>query len=209
MVFIDEIHVQTNPELVSVLEYGTLSRKQPLLVIMTTVSNHEDSLVWEYYEKSKAIEEGTITDPGYAYALYEAPEGDWKDPEVWKLANPSLGTRILEEHKLAGIVQKAVDQPIRQAKFEWQGLNRRIGSTHSWIHPDKWKALESDWMPPDGTTCWAGLDLSSKSDLTALGLIFKKPDDVGGGYHLVTRIWAPGREFERRHSNYDLSLIHI
>ena len=90
VVFIDEIHVQTDPELVSVLEYGTLSRKQPLLVIMTTVSNHEDSLVWEYYEKSKAMEEGTITDPGYAYALYEAPEGDWKDPEVWKLDGKSF-----------------------------------------------------------------------------------------------------------------------
>jgi phage terminase large subunit-like protein len=46
----------------------------------------------------------------------------------------------------------------------------------------------------EGRPCWAGLDLGSTRDLTALVLVFRADD---GSYDVVPFCWVPGNPYER------------
>jgi phage terminase large subunit-like protein len=65
---------------------------------------------------------------------------------------------------------------------------------------DKWDACKGEIRLDDlkGKTCYAGLDLSATTDLTALSLVFPMSD---GNYVTLMRFWIPGdtaAEAERR-----------
>ena len=45
--------------------------------------------------------------------------------------------------------------------------------------------------------CWAGLDLSSKIDITAFVKLFE-PDEAGGRMRIVPRFWMPADTIEER-----------
>jgi phage terminase large subunit-like protein len=57
---------------------------------------------------------------------------------------------------------------------------------------DKWDACGEDFDPEDyrGRDCYAGLDLSSTGDLTALVLVFP-PDDDDDKYTVLPFFWLP------------------
>jgi phage terminase large subunit-like protein len=79
-------------------------------------------------------------------------------------------------------------------------LNRWVQQVKRWLSVERWK--ECDDVPPEaalelkadreaslrGRACNAGLDLSSKLDLTALVLAFLLPD---GYVELICRFWLP------------------
>jgi phage terminase large subunit-like protein len=53
---------------------------------------------------------------------------------------------------------------------------------------DKWNACSDELRPLDGQPSYAGLDLSSTTDLTALSLVFPAED---GSYDVLWRYWIP------------------
>ena len=201
-VFIDEVHTLPGSELTSVLEYGMLSRRQPLMVFMTTVGHDEESYCRQIYDKAKAILDGTVKDETFVAALFEAPDGAWDEPKTWREANPSLGYTITED-ELALKVEKARGSPQKKADFEWQSLNRWVGGAVSFIDLDRWRELEDDWEPPPGAECWCGLDIGRTDDLTALAMMFKRPEDRGGGWHLKLRVWCAEIKVTGGHRHQD------
>ncbi|MDX2863463.1 terminase large subunit domain-containing protein, partial [Streptomyces scabiei] len=90
---IDELHVHKDPEMVEVIETGTGSRRQPLIVIITTADSGKPETI--YNRKRTRIEQlarGVLEDPSVYGVVWAVPKD--ADPFVeatWRAANPGFG----------------------------------------------------------------------------------------------------------------------
>jgi len=103
-VIFDELHVQPNRKLFDTMVTGFGARVQPLLVMITTAGIYDPkSIAWEQHEYADKILRGVFKDPTFLPVIYAADkEDDWKDPKIWKKANPNLGVTITKEYLKIG-----------------------------------------------------------------------------------------------------------
>lgn len=202
LVLIDELHAQPSRDLVDVLQTSMASanRKQPLLMCITTADFDRPSICNEKHDYACKVRDGIIDDPTFLPAVYEAGrEDDWRTPEVWRKANPNLGVSVSEEY-LAREAKKAAENPAYENTFRRLHLNQKTEQATRSIDMVKWDAC-SGVVDPDalaGRECWAGLDLSSTTDITAFVLVFRD----GDGFLVLPRLYAPrGRARERSRSD--------
>jgi phage terminase large subunit-like protein len=124
--------------------------------------------------------------------LYEAEPGDdWQDPATWYKANPALGTfRSLDD--MQALAERAKQSAALENSFRRLYLNQWTQSETAWIPPDRWDACGGP-IDPDklrGRECYAGLDLSSTTDLSALVLVFPGDEDPPN-YTVLPFYWLP------------------
>jgi len=199
-VIYDELHAAPDRELWDVLTTSTGSRRQPLIVVITTAGYDRNSICWELHDYALKVKNGIIEDPTFLPVIYAADEkDDWQDERIWKKANPALksGFRKIEEMRIAAM--KAKEIPAYEMVFRRLYLNQWVNSVERWMPIEKWDACkgEVDLESLKGRPCYAGLDLSSTIDLTALSLVFPKDDT----YDVLMRFWIPGdtaKEAEKR-----------
>jgi phage terminase large subunit-like protein len=193
----DELHAQKSPELWDALRYGGASRRQPLLVAITTAGCDRQSIGWEQHEYAAKVLEGAITDEAFfAFIRAATPEDDWTSPATWRKANPSLGITISEED-FAKDCAEARELARKENPFKRYRLNIWTEQADRWLQMDKWDACagEVDEAQLIGRPCYAGLDLASTTDVAALVLVF--PDE--GGALVMSRFWIPSeRSIERQ-----------
>jgi len=193
---IDELHAQPDRELVDVLMTATGARRQPLIVHITTSDYDRESICNEKYDYGCKVRDGVIDDPAFLPVIYEASrDDDWTSPETWRKANPNLGVSISEEY-LRQECQRAQEIPAYENTFKRLHLNIRTEQAQRWLAIESWDACCEKFLVDEliGEPCWAGLDLSSSQDLTALSLIFKRD----GSYLVLPFFWVPGENARRR-----------
>jgi len=66
-------------------------------------------------------------------------------------------------------------------------LNQRVSTVCPFISPDVWKSCAGAVLPFGDSPVWAGLDLSGRTDLTALVLIAR----IAGVWHVQPHFWTP------------------
>lgn len=202
--------MQKNPDLYNVLTKGSGdARRQPLQFIISTAGDNIHSIGYELFQKAKDILEGRKTDPTIYPVVYAAePEDDWTDPEVWKKANPSLGITF-PESALREACESALQNPTEENVFKQLRLNIWTKQAIRWMPMEKWDLCASpvDAERLRGRPCYAGLDLSSTQDLTALVLVFP-PAGNKERYVILPFCWVPeetiGVRSRKDHVNYDL-----
>jgi phage terminase large subunit-like protein len=198
-VIFDELHVQANRDLWDVLHTGKIKRRQPLTVAITTAGFDRHSICYELRQWAEKVRDGAVEDQEFLPAIYAATaEDDWTSPETWRKANPNLGVSIREED-IAKECAKAREMPGYENTFKRLHLNIWTEQDVRWLSTKKWQLGDAELPPLDGESCWAGLDLSTTTDVTALVLAFPRPK---GGFYLVSRFWVP-RESARRRSHRD------
>lgn len=179
VVIYDELHAAPNRELWDVLSTSQGARAQPLMMAITTAGYDRHSILWELYAHAKKVQEHPKLDPTFLPILFEAPIGaDWTSERVWKASNPALGDfRSLEEMHAA--CQRAKAIPAQENTFRRLYLNQWTEQAERWIDMAAWDAsagvVDEDALR--GRLCYAGLDLSSRTDLTACVLVFPDDDD--------------------------------
>ena len=204
---IDELHAQPNRDLVDVLETSTASRTQPMIVHITTADFNRESICNEklgYAEKVRdnggdPLKEGH--DSSFLPVIYGASiEDDWQSPEVWAKANPNLGVSFQVDY-LERMCKKAIEQPSFENTFKRLHLNIKTEQEVRWLQMERWDLCDApvDKEKLKGRACWAGLDLSSTSDLTSFSLVFRpNEDDDDGIYRVLLWTWVPGDSMEKR-----------
>lgn len=199
-VLFDELHTQTNRMLYDALKTGQGKRYKGtrLFVSITTAGFDRNSICWEVWDFARKVRDGDVKVSSFLPCIYEIEEGDpWDDPETWKRCNPNLGVsnslEFMQEH-----CERAKEIPSYENTFRNLYLNQWTEQEVRWLPMDKWRLGDTPLPRLDGQECWAGLDLSTTTDLTAFVMVFQNDE---GGLHVIPHFWAPrenARKRERR-----------
>lgn len=184
LVLIDEIGQIRGPQsdFVDSLVTSQGAYAEPLLIAISTRASNAADLFEQWIQDAK-----TSGDPKIVSHVYSAPEGcDLMDESAWYAANPALGIfRSLDDLK------EQLTQAARMPSIENSArnllLNQVISTVSPFISPSVWQSCAGAVLPFGDAPVYCGLDLSARTDLTALVLIGK----VAGQWQVVPHFWTP------------------
>ncbi len=187
---IDELHAQKNRELVDVLKTSQGTRRQPLMIYITTADFKRKSICNETYEYACKVRDGIIDNPAFLPVIYEATEDDdWTSEEVWAKANPNLGVSIKLDF-LQAEFQRAIDSPQFENTFKRLYLNMQTETDVKFFDMQRWDACDErvDESMLVGRECFAGFDLAVNTDIAGYALLFSWDDEK---YVILPRFFIP------------------
>lgn len=174
----DELHAQPDRELFETLTRGIIARRQPLILLITTAGDDDESICFEEYDYAKRVLSGTIQDERHLPVIFEAgPQEDWSSPEVLARVNPGVGATIQLEALLAS-AQEAKNEPRKRNDHKRYHTNQWTNQATSWIPLEWWDACDEP-MPSDEELrtylCAIGIDMAQKIDLASISAVFRLP----------------------------------
>ncbi|MFC4333873.1 terminase large subunit [Salininema proteolyticum] len=210
--YLDEVLSQPDGSLWTAMRTAVGARAQPLLICMTTETNEPVSFGADMIDEAERIVEDPARAPHAFAFVRKMPRAqdeldrlarlhadhpdlpvslDVWDEANWKWANPALDD-FLSRNALREEALEARNDRKKENSFRQFRANQRVQTATRYISLDLWDsnigelALNPAWMLPrlEGRKCWAGLDLSSKLDMTAWCCLFE--DGA-----LWWRYWAP------------------
>lgn len=201
MAVIDELHEHPSSMVVDKMRAGTKGRRNALIFEITNSGHDQNSVCWQHHQYSLQVLEGTVqNDAWFAYVCALDEGDDWlNDESCWPKTNPSLGTTI-DVRYLRELVDEARAIPSKYnivARLNFCVWTRQ---SERWLDMERWAACGVHVVDEDelrGRECYAGLDLSSVSDLTAFGLVFP-PVLPGEPVKLLLRAWVPEEQIRKR-----------
>ncbi len=198
-VIFDELHAQPNRELWDVLTTSTAARRQPVVVAITTAGYDRESICWEVHDYACKVRDGVVQDDSFLPVIYGAgTDEDWRDREVWRRVNPGLGVSIKLDY-LEQEARRAAETPSYQNTFRRLHLDQWTQQNTRWIDLEVWDACGGPVDPEAlrSRVCFAGLDLSTTTDLAAFVLLFP-PDGEYTDYRVVPYFWVPEETVAKR-----------
>jgi len=210
-VIFDELHAQPNRRLYDVItEASGDARDQPLYFTLTTAGNDMNSIGYVVHEHAKDIISGDRRDPSFYPVIYGATdEDDWTDPAVWRKANPSVDITV-PMSRIEAMFESARGDAAKENNFRQLRLNQWVSSATRWMPMFAWNACDFlvDRKMLAGRACYAGLDLASTQDTTALVLVFPPHEsEKEGKFHVLPFFWLPearlAPNIERDNIRYD------
>lgn len=198
-IIFDELHAQPNRELWDVLTTSTGARRQPIIIAITTAGFDRHSICWEMHDYATKVRDKIIDDPEFLQVIYAAPmESDWREESTWVAANPGIGITVKRDY-LAAECKRAIETPGYQNTFRRLHLNQWVEQETRWLDMVSWDENGGKFTEEEleGRSCFAGLDLSTTTDITALILLFPPAgDDLK--WRLLCRFWVPAEGIVKR-----------
>lgn len=214
----DEVHEHPSGSMIETMRKNLgKNRNQPLMILSTNSGVYDlNSICWTYHSYAVKVLQGELQDDAFfAYVctldpcskclaagrINPNPEckncDSWKDERVWKKTNPLLDYGVPSIKYLRQQVLEAEGMPSQESKTrrwnfcEWTEAANPAFSTEVWARNGGYVDIEA----LKGKTCYGGLDLSGKNDLTALVLVF--PLD-NGKKAVVPYFWTPEEGLRKR-----------
>ncbi|VTU29727.1 Phage terminase-like protein, large subunit [Variovorax sp. PBL-H6] len=184
LAILDEIGQVRGPQsdFVDAITTSQGAHEAPLLIAISTQAASDADLFSIWLDDARAS-----SDPRIVCHLYEAPEGcDLLDVAAWKAANPALGLFRSEDDLREQMVQ-AQRMPSMENTARNLLLNQRVSTESPFVSPDVWKSCGARVQPFDDGPVFCGLDLSARTDLTALVIVGR----VDGVWQVVPHFWTP------------------
>ena len=192
---VDELHVHADRDLLDNIEKAASVRRQPMIWKITTAGVKRESVWWDERADAVAILEGRATDDATFAIIYSLDEGDDPfDEAVWPKANPNLGLSVQLDY-LRERAAKAQRSPGALQAYLRFHMNVPTQVSTRAIDIAEWDKCAETPVIPRGSFVYAGLDLATVRDLTALVLVYLDPD---GYLNLESRFWCPQEGIDRR-----------
>lgn len=175
-VIIDELHAIRDRNLYEVMKQSTSSRRQPLVVMITTAGTVRECIFDDMYKYATDVADGIIQDDVFLPVLYELDQREeWTDPKAWFKANPGLG--VIKQFKtLVQFVERAKNNPADLPGVLCKDFNIRENSAASWLSFEEINNTDTFEMSEvENTYAIGGCDLSATTDLTCATLLIRKP----------------------------------
>lgn len=209
---LDEVLALPDASLWTAMTTAVGARTQELIFATTTETNDSVSFGARLIEEAERVEEDPARAPHIFSYVRKLPSTqdeldrlhrlypghprlpvsvDWQDERNWYWPNPALGTfKSLDAMRRQAL--EASESAEKENGFRQFQVNQRVQQVTRFIPMDLWDAnigelaLRPDWWAPQlqGGQAWAGLDLSSKLDLTAWCLLFEDG-------RVTWRFWVP------------------
>jgi phage terminase large subunit-like protein len=190
----DELGQASSRALYDAMDSALGARKEPLLLVISTQAADDFAPMSQLIDYGEKVNRGEIRDPAFHLTLYAATiDADPWIKATWKKANPALDDfRSLEDVKR--LAAQAQRMPINENSFRNLILNQRVAAEARFLEPALWKENGAPPQIPDGAQVYAGLDLGSTRDLSALVLVYADSDGV---FHVKPYCWLPGDPIAR------------
>jgi phage terminase large subunit-like protein len=179
---LDEVHEHKTGTVIEMLRAGFKFRKQPLMFMITNSGADKTSVCYDYHEYGAKVCAGALPDDTFFAYICAHDEGEdpFVDESCWPKSNPSLGHTFGPEYLRTQVTQ-AKGMPSKESVVRRLHFCQWVAAHNPWLSSDVWELNKAKPIPLEllrGMTCHAGLDLSSKNDLTALVLTFEHEDGM-------------------------------
>jgi phage terminase large subunit-like protein len=189
---VDEYHEHPTADLYDTMVTGMGARQQPLMLVITTSGSNLFSPCYEMDKDAVNVLLGLFKWPELFTVCYGLDDGDdWRDPQMLIKANPNYGVSVGPDFVKAQ--QKlAIQKASKQNSFKTKHLNVWCNAKAAYFNVMNWQLCHDSAMKMEnftGESCWIGLDLAKKRDLSAKILLFKR--EIGGlcHYYVFTRFY--------------------
>lgn len=194
----DEIHEYQDYDLINVMKRSRGTRKQPLIVYITTAGTVLDGPLVDMVDSGKDclknydqnIDERTFY---FLASLDKVEEAD--DPRMWIKANPNLG--LMKFADLIGDYKHDRKSPREYSDWITKQFNIFAETDDlSFITPETLAKNNGhyDIKKLEGRECIGGYDLSETEDFTSACLEFPLSD---GSVFILEHSWIPYKRYER------------
>ena len=171
----DERHAWPTTEIYDVIKTGMGARSQPMLLSISTAGTDTSNPYFSDIEVYKDILLGLKEKDNHFLMLFCPDEGDaWDDPATWAKVNPNLGVSLSEDYMRAECNEAKLRGGTYQVAFQTKNLNMWVNAPDVWISDEDVKENNASFDKDEllGAECYVGLDLASKSDISAVCLFF-------------------------------------
>lgn len=194
----DEFHAWKDRLLYDLLHTSTAARSQPVEIYITTAGLDEDGICADMRKEAIGVLEGSVDNHELLPVIYAADKDDpIDDPATWAKANPNLDISVRRDY-LAAQAEKAKRLPRDTNTFKRLHLNIWTSQETLWIPIREWDPCNLGPVTLEtlkGRRCYAGLDLSAITDLTALAVTAPRET---GGLDLWVHCWLPAHDLAER-----------
>nr|WP_110000806.1 MULTISPECIES: terminase large subunit [Paenibacillus] len=188
----DEIHEFKDYKLINVIKKSRGSRKQPLILYITTAGYQLDGPLMNYYEQATDVLDEVIEDERTFYFMAELDsEVEFDRPDLWIKANPSMGVS-LHLPTLREDWEKDKRTPAERSDFITKQFNIFVDNAdESFLDFATLKKNNKERDPEEfkHVPCIGGFDLSDSEDFTSACLEF--PIIETGEVFVISHTWVP------------------
>ncbi len=203
--FLDEIHAWTerHREKYEKLTTAGGSRKQPLIVAITTAGSDKSTLWKEEDDFAvkcvESVETGhVISDSVFSFVARLDDEDDPMDETCWEKANPNLGVSVKLEY-LREQAAEAREKPTALNSFKRYHGNIEVTSSERAISAERWADAVYK-MDISGERSYGGFDLGRSDDFAAIAVVTPRQIDDRTVYEVRAKSYTSE---ERPSGNYD------
>ena len=182
-------------DLFEALETASAAQENPLTIVISTQAPTDGDFL------SITIDDAlTGADQTVKCKVYQVPVDDnIFDPEVLAKAQPNW--HLMNHEEVFKMMRDAQRMPSKESGFRNLVGNQRVEASNPFITRSVWMENGAEPHPLNGMNVYAGLDLSSVNDLTALVLVSDNGD-------VHSRFWLPEEGLAEKSRNdrvpYDL-----
>lgn len=196
-VIIDELHGIKDRNLYEVMKQSQSSRRQPLLIMITTAGTIRECIFDDMYSYACSVIDGVIEDKTFLPIIYELDsKEEWKDPSCWVKANPSLGT-IKKLDDLESKVKRAEQSPKDLSGILCKDFNIRETNSSAWLPFDVINNEETFNIEDfKGYYAIGGADLSITTDLTSATILMIDRETQKRFVHQM--FWIPKENLQKK-----------
>lgn len=181
--------------LYSTLTSGTLSRKEPLTIAISTANRVNDGVYDMLYTRATRLLMGGSEETTFLPFIYQIEDlSKWNDINELKKANPNLGVSIPVKTILEEI-QKAEGDPQAKNEFLVKVANVKQNASTAWISTADIKKTEGHHLKLEDFKdkyCVVGIDLSQTTDLTSACVVVEDK----GKINIISHFWLPSARIE-------------
>lgn len=199
---IDEIHEHKTQTVVEMMRAGTKSRRQALIFMITNSGAGKVTPCAVYHDYACQVAGGVRLDDAFFGYVCALDDGDdpLRDEACWPKANPSLqhaelpGVQYLRDQ-----VTEALGMPAKEAIVRRLNFCQWTEAQAPWLSAHVWEPCRADFSAEQlrGRRAYAGLDLSSTTDLTGFVLLVE-PLEPAEPWSILPYCWLPADDLWQR-----------
>jgi phage terminase large subunit-like protein len=186
LAILDEVGQVSGPQddFIAAITTSQGAHSNPLLLAISTQAANDSDLLSVWLDDAKNSKDPRIVSHVYA----AEPGAGLLDEGAWRAANPALGL-FRSYDDLKEQAAQADRMPSAENTFRNLCLNQRVSTVSPFVSRTVWEDNGTEPVPLDNMVpVYAGLDLSARTDLTALVLI-QRVDEV---WQIHPYFWTPG-----------------
>ena len=193
----DEMHANVNRDQYDLVKQSMSTRRQPLLLAITTNGFERENLFDDQYYYCCKILDGTVEDDRILPLIYELDDrSEWLDESCWIKPNPGLGT-IKSWDYMRDAVNKGMQDPSFMPTLMTKDFNMPESRAAAWLTFDEAvNTAPLPELPPSGKYSdigfrygIGGFDASDTTDLSAGKFLMMRKGDPN--IYELSMYWLP------------------